>query len=431
MNKCVIVGGGIHGTYCCQRLLDDTDLTRDDLCIVDPHEQLLESFRQKARACDMEALRSTFVHHVGTDPFGLESFAEARDREDELLPRPSYPRRPSLSLFLDYAEFVIDRTGIDDLHQQATVTSIRRDGSSGPLVVETTDRAGRTSSIRTRTCVLAIGPGDRYRRPSWADGVESITHVWDDDFDPARARDEQGKTIVVGGGVTAAQLARCLAEHDGEPASRTTESADTTLLSRHDLETAAIEADPHWINWNHIERQLHRHPPGSKARYDTIQAARNDGTVPPTVADQLESAVDAGSLQRRQGTVRSARTAEGRVRLLLADGGCLTGDRVVLATGFEPVFDHPFVDRLARELELECGHRGLPVLDDETLAWMQTDGSKSALFATGALAAGTVGSFAANIAGARRAADRLTASVPSAAESASSGAHTEAAIHTV
>ncbi|ELY94021.1 hypothetical protein C482_18904 [Natrialba chahannaoensis JCM 10990] len=431
MYKCVIVGGGIHGAYCCQRLLNDTELTHDDLCILDPHEQLLESFRQKARACDMDALRSTFVHHVGTDPFGLESFAEARDREDELLPQPSYPRRPSLSLFLDYAAFVIDRTGIDDLHHQTTVTSIRRDCSGGPLVVETTDRTGRTSSIRTRTCVLAIGPGDRYRRPAWVDGVESISHVWDDDFDPVRARNEDQETIVVGGGITAAQLARCLAEHDGEPASRTAESTDTTLLSRHDLETAAIEADSHWINWNHIERRLHRHPPGSKARYDTIQAARNDGTVPPTLIEQLESAIDAGSLQLRRGTVRSARVTEGRVRLLLADGGCLTGDRVVLATGFEPVFDHPFVDRLAQAFELECGHRGLAVLDDETLAWMRTDGTQSALFVTGALAAGTVGPFAANIAGARRAADRLTASVPVAAEAASDEKCTETATHTV
>ncbi|ADD06207.1 uncharacterized protein Nmag_2649 [Natrialba magadii ATCC 43099] len=431
MYKCVIVGGGIHGTYCCQRLLNDTDLTRDDLCIVDPHEQLLESFRQKARACDMDALRSTFVHHVGTDPFGLESFAEARDREDELLARPSYPRRPSLSLFLDYAKFVIGRAGLDELHQQASVTSIRRDGPDGNLVVETTDRADRTGSIRTQACVLAIGPGDRYRRPGWADGVESITHVWDDEFDPVQARDEEGDTIVVGGGVTAAQLARCLAEHDDAPASMTAESADTTLLSRHDLETAAIEADPHWINWNHIERHLHRHPPGSKARYDTIQAARNDGTVPPTVVEQLESAADAGSLELRQGTVRSARTTAGRVRLLLADDGCLTGDRVVLATGFEPVFDHPFVDRLVQEFALECGHRGLAVLDDETLAWMRTDGTQSPLFVTGALAAGTVGPFAANIAGARRAADRLTESVPMAVDAASNGEPTKTVTHTV
>lgn len=397
MVECTVIGGGIHGTYLGQRLLEDTELEHDDVRIVDPHDRLLESFRRKARACDMHALRSTFVHHVGTDPFGLEGFAEARDREDELLSRPDYPRRPSLSLFLDYADDVIERNELASLHRRAAVTSIRRDDRDGKLILETDDEF--TDPIHTRTCVLAVGPGDRYRRPAWADDVESITHVWDDEFDPET---RAGETVVVGGGITAAQLARCLAGHDGE---------SVTLLSRHDLAAATIEADPQWINWNHIERRLHRHPPGSRARYDVIQRARNDATIPPTLLERLESAADEGSVTIRHGDGRSARAVDDRVRLLLAAGGCVSGDRVVLATGFEPAFDHPFVDRIARELELERGYRGMPVLDDETLAWRRASDAASSLFVSGALASETVGPLAGNIAGARRAADRITRSI--------------------
>ncbi|WP_306060212.1 FAD/NAD(P)-binding protein [Natronococcus wangiae] len=392
MFECAIVGGGIHGTYLVQRLLEDTDLRREDVRLVDPNERLLASFRRKARACEMEAMRSTFVHHVGTEPFGLESFAEARDREDELLPTPGYPRRPSLSLFLDYAEYVIDGRDLESLHRRAAVETIEECGDGGDgIVLETTD-----GSIRARSCVLAIGRGGRYRTPDWADGIDAITHVWDG-FDPDASA---GETVVVGGGVTAARLATCLADRES-----------VTLLSRRGLEVAAIEADPRWINWNHVERRLHRHPPGSRARAETVREARNDATIPPTLFDRLGEAVEDGGLTIRTDEVRFAHPIDDRVRLLPADGGCLSADRVALATGFAPVFSHPFVDRVAGELGLEWGYRGMPVLDDETLAWRRTDGGRSSVFVTGALAAGTVGPFAGNVAGARRAADRMAAPI--------------------
>ncbi|NGM68451.1 SidA/IucD/PvdA family monooxygenase [Natronolimnobius sp. AArcel1] len=411
MRECVIVGGGIHGTYLVQRLLEETPLERSDVLVVDPNDRLLASFRQKARACEMNALRSTFVHHIGTEPFGLEDFAEARGREDELLSRPKYPRRPSLSLFLDYTDYVIERNDLASLHRQAAVTSIRRCDSSSEtqsLVLETD--AGET--ITTRTCVLAMGHGGRYQRPSWADGIGEIEHVWDDSFDPETPA---GDAIVVGGGITAAQVALCLADRVPDDADDA-DAAAVTLLSRHDLETAAIEADPRWINWNHVERHLHRHPPGSQARADVLREARNDATIPPTLFDRLESVAESETLSIRHGDVRSARQVDGRVRLVLENGGCCSAERVVLATGFAPVFSHPFVEQVAVELDLECGYRGMPLLSDETLAWQRADDEPSHVFVSGALAAGTVGPLAGNIAGARRAADRLSVGIESIAD---------------
>ncbi len=389
MHTC-IVGGGIHGITLLQRLLADTQLDRDDVVVVDPGDRLLESFRRKARACEMSAMRSTYVQHVGTEPFALETFAESHGREDELLSTPGYPRRPSLALFLDYANDVIDRRSLGELHRQATVEGICGSGPGGGVTIETTD-----GPIRARHCVLAIGHGGRYCRPSWADDVDRISHVWDG-FDPAVAA---GETIVVGGGITAAQLATRLAERE-----------QVTLLTRHDLETATIEADPRWINWNHIERELHRHPPGSQSRLETVRAARNDATIPPTLFDRLDAAVDDGRLSIRYGEVESARVVDGRVRLL-CDSGCLSADRVVLATGFEPVVDHPFVGRVASALALDRGYRGTPILDDDTLAWRRRDGTNSPVSVSGALAAETVGPFAGTIVGARRSADRITRAV--------------------
>ena len=392
MLECAVVGGGIHGTYLVQRLLEGTSLRRSEVAILDPGEELLESFRRKAEACAMTELRSTFVQHVGTEPFGLESFAEAHDREAELRPTPGYPRRPSLGLFLDYADYVIDGNDLAALHRRARVEAIRR--APEGMVLETDD-----GPVESRRCVLAIGHGGRYAWPAWAKGVAGIEHVWDG-FDP----DERaGHTVVVGGGVTAGQLAVELGA-----------SERTTVLSRHPFERAVTEAEPPWINWNHIERELLRHPPGSRARFETIREARNDATIPPHVFEPFEERIADGSVTVRFDEVERARAVDGTVRLAPTGGGCLRADRVVLATGFAPVFEHPFVRRVAETLGLERGHRGMAVLDDRTLAWRDRDGGRTPLFVTGALAAGTVGPLAGTVAGARRAADRIVPAVDDA-----------------
>ncbi|MFC4541889.1 FAD/NAD(P)-binding protein [Halosolutus amylolyticus] len=405
---CTIVGGGIHGTYLAQRLLDDTPIDRSDVCIVDPHDRLLASFRQKASACGMEALRSTFVHHVGTEPFGLESYAEANDREDELVPTVDYPDRPSLDLFLDYSEYVIERKDLGSLHYRAVVDGIYEHPDATGLRLETT-----AGPIDTDHCVLAIGHGGRYHWPDWAADLDGVEHVWEG-FDPDASVD---RTVVVGGGITAAQLACELSE-----------TQSVALLSRHPIEWEVSEADPPWINWSHIERTLHVHPPGSSDRFEVVSDARHTATVPPYLYDEFEDRTDDGVLVLTEGTVDSASDDDESVRLSLDHGLQLLGDRVVLATGFEPVFEHPFVDRIADELELARGYRGTPVLDDDTLAWQRDDGRSVPLYVSGALALGTVGPYAPNVPGARRAGDRIAPAIArrrrrSGAGSASESVH--------
>jgi len=392
---CVVVGGGIHGTYLGQRLLEDTALDRDELVIVDPNDRLLDSFRRKARACGMDSLRSTYVNHLGTDPFALEDFAEGHGREDELRPTVDYPDRPGLKLFLDHADHVIESNSLDTLHRQTTVTAIH-DQPDGGLRVVTDDGV-----IDTRSCVLAIGHGGRHHLPEWGRSVEGVEHVWEG-FDPAAERTE---TVIIGGGSTAAQLAATRSEGES-----------VTLLSRQPLEWEVTEAAPQWLNWRHIERELHCHPPASKARFDVVENARHRATVPPYLYDTLDTRRRSGSLQIRQGEVNRAAQEKDHVQLTLADDTRLFPDRVVCATGFASVFDHPFVERLADTLDLDRGYRGLPRLDDHTLAWRTASGEHRPLYVSGALALGTVGPYAPNIPGARRSADRITDAIDSICE---------------
>ena len=388
----VIVGGGIHGVCLANHVLSASAFTHDDVRIVDPHEDLLASFESKARACGMESLRSTFVHHIGTDPFSLASFAEGRGRTGELVETEGYPARPTLDLFLDHARWVIDRNDLAACHQQASVCDLCE--QQGTLTVETGN-----GTFETRRVVLAVGLGSGPSYPAWADSLtddSALTHVWDDGFDPA-ATTRSTEAVVVGGGITAAQVACRLAE-----------SADVTLLSRHELETATPEADPHWINWPHIEEHLHTLPPGSATRRDRLRTARNDATIPPYVKRRLTEVQERGQLDVRRGEVSCACPDDDGLLLRRADGQSVSNARVVLATGLDPVSKTPLVERVAKGLSLERGVDGYPVLDDETLAWRRQDGSVPNLFVSGALAELSVGPLARTIVGARRVAQRLT-----------------------
>lgn len=89
------------------------------------------------------------------------------------------------------------------------------------------------------------------------------------------------------------------------------------------------------------------------------------------------------------------------------DGTTAVNARDLLATGLDPVPEHPFVGSLVESLSLERGADGFPILDDRTLAWQRTDGTDSSVYVSGALAELTVGPFARNITGARRVAERL------------------------
>lgn len=393
----VIVGGGIHGTCLANFLVTEGGYARGAVRIVEPREELLTSFATKARQCGMRTLRSPFVQHIDTEPFSLESYAEGAGREDELVSTDGHPSRPTLDLFLDHARWVVDRRGIGDCHLQARVTDItdRDDG----LRVETPER-----TLDADRVVLALGLGADPTIPDWATSLPAdapVDHVWDEGFDPTpatMAATLADETYVVGGGITAAQLACSLSER-----------TSVTLLSRHELEIELTEADPRWLNWKHVEREIHGLPPGSESRHDRIRTARNDATVPPYVERRLADARDCDGLDVRRGEISCAYATEEGLLVRFDDGTTAANVRVILATGLDPVPSHPLVGTVAESLSLERGANGFPVLDDRTLAWRRADGSLTNVYVSGALAEPTTGPFARNVVGARRVAERLLA----------------------
>jgi cation diffusion facilitator CzcD-associated flavoprotein CzcO len=396
--ECLIVGGGLHGIHVAVRLLEETAVRADQLRIVDTEAELAAAFREKANQCGMTSMRSSYLDHVGEHPLELEVFAAQRGRTDELYETEDYPPRPSSSLFLDHVDHVVDVHSLDDLHVRARVDGLTGATATDGVVVETD-----AGPLHAHHCILAVGQGDRYTRPPWTSSLDAsaVDHVWDHSFD----RDVAGRAVVVGGGVTAVQTALVLTES----------ATEVTILARNGLTERTIEGDQRWQRWDHVEAELHSLPPGSAARLRRVREGRYDGTVPSYLLRDLETAVSENDVTVVDGEVDDARQRrDSTARLVLDDGRRLCADHVVLATGFESPFDHRFVERVASTLRLARGHAGMPVLEDQTLAWKRHDDTSSPVYLTGALAAGTVGPFAGNIVGARMAADRIVDSLASA-----------------
>jgi hypothetical protein len=139
-------------------------------------------------------------------------------------------------------------------------------------------------------------------------------HVWQSGFDPDGLVDDQ--VIVVGGGITAAQVACQLATR-----------TSVTLVSRHPLRESLIEASPRWIGWGHIGTHLHTLPAGSKKRHERVCEARNDGTVPSYVMKRLVELRDHGDLVVEQGEITDGVRDERGQTIRFRDGSTRSGYR--------------------------------------------------------------------------------------------------------
>ena len=390
-----IVGGGVHGVHLAVRLLEAGVVSRDGLRIVEPGG-LLEAFRRKCTQCGVDELRSPFVHHLDVDPFSLRDFARSRGREAELVSSQVGAERPTLELFFDHAAAVIDSYDLESTVLEARVTGLEQGGDG--VVLETT-----AGGLRTGACVLAIGHGRSYTRPEWAVDLPpgaSVTHVWDDGFDPDRIG-ETDRVGIVGGGITAAQLATTLA----------LPGRDVTLFVRSPFRVETLEASREWMHFSGAVDDLQALPPASQARERTVADARRDGTMPPELFARLRRAIDRGWVDLERSEIDVATPAGGTVVLTCDDGSATWVDELVLATGFDSPYDAPLFRQIREHSDLQTGYRSAPVLDDDSLRWRRADGSVSRVAVSGIAAQNVLGPFARNIIGARRAGDLLVDAV--------------------
>jgi cation diffusion facilitator CzcD-associated flavoprotein CzcO len=382
MLEWIIVGGGVHGTCVSHYLTSAVPQLRERIAVLDPHGAPLAAWQRAGSATGMDFLRSPMAHHIDVDELSLLRFASAMPALARFAP-PA--QRPARDLFDAHAERVVEEHGLAALRVKATVTRIA--ALAGGWRVETS-----VGSLDGRRVVLALGPGDHTHWPVWATEFRArggrIEHV----LDPGFRRDSLAgcSTVVIGGGISAAQLALALADL----------TPGVVMVTRHAPRLATQDAELGWLDGAALARFVE--VGGGDERRHVIAGARRRGTMPADVAERLLDAHAEGRVTLVIGAVeRATRLFDGRGRLELADRE-LISDRIVLATGFDP--RRPggrFVDRAIRELGLPTARCGYPVVNGR-LEWAP------GLHVTGALADLQLGPLSRGIGGGRRAATILT-----------------------
>lgn len=381
----LIVGAGPHGLTLALRAVEAGLRPGVDLEVVDPSGHWCVDWRQRFAAHRIERLRSPGVHHPGSDPGGLYAFADAAGLRSSA--RYGQPRTEA---FNAYCAHLACESGIADAVTPARAHLLAADEESvtvlcdDDLVVEA-DRA-----------VLATNPGRR-RIPRWVVDLlplptAVLSHAADVDL---RRLDLSSETVtVVGGGLTAAQLAFGALERGAER---------VHLVIRRRLRASTFDVSPGWLGPRCLD-DFGCLPPAERAR--AIRAARDGGSLPDADLARLRSLEAAGALVvHEESCVVVASATTGRPTIVLDDETCLRSDRLWLATGTDCSVDAcRLLDDVVTSHPCEQ-HLGLPDLDTD-LSWPGT-----ALHLSGRLAGLTLGPAAGNIWGARRAAERIMPAV--------------------
>ncbi|MEO0459974.1 MAG: FAD/NAD(P)-binding protein [Myxococcota bacterium] len=362
----LIVGAGLHGAHFAIRLLA-RGVAASDILLLDP-KPIFHRWRTRTSRLQMSHLRSPSVHHIGVAPFDLEQFAGKRRRRSRGFRGPY--SRPTLSLFDAHCDRVAHEYALHEMLFRGRAT--RCEVASSHLVVH----CACGTSLRTKNIVLALGVTEPARPETLPpESCEHARHVFDERSIELPKRSTE-TVVVVGGGVTGAQLALALVACGNR----------VELFSRHALRVAAFDSDPCWIGPSCMEGfQRERCP---NARRTLINEARNRGTMPADVKRALVRAREQGSIEIRAGRPIVATDLDRR-------------EHVFLATGFSPKRPGgPLVDHLIHKGGLPVAPCGYPLVDAQ-LRWHPR------VFVTGALAELELGPAARNITGARHAAERI------------------------
>ncbi|KAK3273533.1 hypothetical protein CYMTET_18231 [Cymbomonas tetramitiformis] len=386
------------------------------VCVVDPNGGWLHEWDARLSALDIKCLRSPMMAHPDVyDQEALLRYAEMHGRLGELH-KPDFTCSclkgepmleagmfdvPSSSLFLDFCRDLAATLPHDFV--AARVESVRK-LPGGEYHLGMSDAY---PLVQARRVVCALGlPGQpnipsHFQHACWkCDAPERcIYHTSQcDKFDQIS---EGENVVVVGGGLSAAQGALLAVKRGAKR---------TVMCSRRSLTTRQFDIPLPWLHNAH----------GRKLRYDFyrveehdrldwIDRVRGGGSIPQEYMDQLEAARAEGKLELLvddieglQGESDECPLAESNdsVTMLVKTRahGTINATRLILATGSKiECMSIPLCKHLVEEFGLPV-QSGLPVLSND-LQW-----GDEQIFVVGTLAMRQVGPDAANLMGARRAA---------------------------
>ena len=378
----LILGGGIHGVHIAVRLIGEAGIAPDRLRIVDPCSRLLARWRACTAATGMTFLRSPAVHHLDLHPWALKHFVGGRRkrRKPGFFAEPY--GRPALRVFDAHCDRVVDSYGLRDLHVRDRAIRCSVDGGGVGV------RLSSGRELEGHNLVLAIGAGEQPEWPEWAPrGNPFVRHIFEPGFDGWTM--SKGTVAVVGGGISAGQVALRLMR----------EGHRVHLVSRHALRRHQFDSDAGWLGPK-LMTAFSRERDHDRRRA-LIADARHRGSVPPDVRLLLRQAIVRRQIGWHQDGVEGLDVRSDGIDLRLSGNIVLEVDHLLLATGFDT--RRPggsMVDDLIESASLRVARCGYPIVDT-ALRWHPR------VHVSGPLAELELGPTSRNIAGARRAADRI------------------------
>ncbi|WP_101843527.1 FAD/NAD(P)-binding protein [Halobacillus sp. Marseille-P3879] len=381
MYKVVIIGGGIQGCTVAAHLLHFNKVSKDELLIIDRFEQPLNKWKSISKRIGMTYLRSPSVHHLDPDPYSLKKYAKVNDFAGAFL---GHYGRPRLDMFNQHCEDIIERKELIDCWRQGMVTGLERAKGAWKVSID------QLKIVEAESVVLAMGMNDRPCFPKWTESIlrehpHRIQHIFSEEID-----EQQESFAVIGGGITAAHLVKTLTTRYLKP---------VTLIKRHPYRTADLDSDPGWLGPKYLTT-FHQ----SKCyieRRSLINEARNRGSITKGLRSELKSLELSGKLDVKTDEVKKVRSTNSHVKIYLKAHKPVTVSKLILATGTEASLPGGkwLAETIAR-CGLPLAPCGFPIVNND-LEWME------GLYVTGALAELEIGPVARNIAGARKAAERI------------------------
>lgn len=391
MYKCIIIGGGIQGTTMASYLMRQKKVTMDELLIIDPHAEPLADWHRCTNAIAMPFLRSPSVHHLDVNPLSLRTFIKS-NKYNEKASFLGRLKRPSLSLFEEHCNYLIEELSLKKCWKQGSVKAISQNEKGWKIKLH------NNQHLYGKNLILAIGNSQQLHWPDWSLPLKDrsnapIHHVFDTDL--PNLENMQPPFTVIGGGISAVHLTLKL--HHIFP-------KQVTLLKRHPFRIHDFDSDPGWLG---PKKQVAFHKTYSyQSRREQIVKARNKGSIPRELHTKLLHLKRHNDKIIADGEIYEGRVEKGLINLYDKSNQLLQrSGTVILATGFQKTLPgKQWLTPVIEENSLKYAECGYPIVT-KNLEWGPN------LYVMGALAELEIGPIARNISGARQAAQRIVQAI--------------------
>lgn len=382
--RIVVAGAGPHALTILQYLAT-VGVQPAEVMVVDPRPWLA-AWRSRFTAHDIPMLRSSRVHHPHPDPHALMEYARSKGRSEFY----DGIGRPSSGLFDDFCDHLLDAGGWRVRHVAAAVRHVwsTQDGCEVDLSTGTTLTCQHVivavNPVRADLPAWAVAHGLQRRRACEVAGRVSLGHG--DHVELSRDVTAGQRVLVVGGGLTAAQLALGAARR----------GAEVTMAHRSVFRARDLDVEPTWLG-----RDLEAFHRASVGRRPALLAqARGGGSIPPRELGKLRRMLRRGGMRIfEQARLTTIEQRGERWVVSLNDEGAGSYDSVWLATGHR--MDVAEAGFLTPVLRRAGSRRGLATLGHD----LRIPGTR--VHVSGGLADLQIGPTCRTLIGARMAAERM------------------------